>query len=214
MKIAEPDVSLTDFLLTAECMALAWLLTGPAENPLVQAWFIVAFLSVGISALLGGISHGFLTKNENAVHKLVWRSTIAMLGVTALSMWVLATEIIFGATASEYVTIVAGLALVGYVFVVVSRHPPFALALAYYMPAAAYLLLAFSVAAMHSGNKLLLIGTGGMALSLIAAWVQHKKISLHRRFFNHNALYHVLQGIALVGIYVAAYELLRTPPVS
>lgn len=213
MKIAEPDVSLTDFLLTAECLVLAWLMTEPSTSAVVQAWFIVAFLSVGISALLGGISHGFLSRNETTLEKLVWRSTIAMLGVTALSMWILATEIIFGASATVYVSIAAGLALIGYVAVVIARHPPFALALAYYLPAATYLLLAFSVAAYDSGNGKLLIGTGGMVLSLIAAWIQQKQISLHRKYFNHNALYHLLQAIALVLIYWAARELIRTPPV-
>jgi len=213
MKIAEPDVSLTDFLLTVECLGLAWLMAGPATNTVLQAWFIVAFLSVGISALLGGISHGFLSRNETTLDKLVWRSTIALLGVTSLSMWILATEIIFGTAVSVYAGVVAGIALVGYVFVVVSRHPSFALALAYYLPAATYLLVAFSVAAYGSGNGTLLIGTGGMALSLIAAGVQQKQISLHRKYFNHNALYHLLQAIALGLIYWAAHELIRTPPV-
>jgi hypothetical protein len=53
-----------------------------------------------------------------------------------------------------------------------------------------------------------------MALSLLAAWIQHKRIGLHQRFFNHNALYHVVQAIALVLIYWAARELIRTPPIS
>ena len=43
-----------------------------------------------------------------------------------------------------------------------------------------------------------------MVLTLVAAVVQQRKISLHPVYFNHNAFYHAIQAVALVLIYVGA----------
>jgi hypothetical protein len=57
---------------------------------------------------------------------------------------------------------------------------------------------------MRTHDSATLIGTIGMLLTLVAAGVQHFRISLHPHYFNHNAFYHLLQGIALFMIFVAA----------
>lgn len=42
----------------------------------------------------------------------------------------------------------------------------------------------------------------GVVISILAAVLQQMRISLHPTYFDHNAVYHVLQGIALVLLYV------------
>jgi hypothetical protein len=39
------------------------------------------------------------------------------------------------------------------------------------------------------------------AVSVLAATVQQTRVSIHPEYFDHNAVYHVLQGIALVLLY-------------
>jgi hypothetical protein len=43
-----------------------------------------------------------------------------------------------------------------------------------------------------------------MVLTLVAAVVQQRRIALHPAYFNHNALYHAIQAIALGMIYLGA----------
>jgi len=212
MRIAEPDVTLTDLLLAIECLVLAWLLAGLPRDSGLQPWFILAFASIGISAVLGAVLHGFLTDRNSTAHKRVWRSIIMLLGVTGLTMWILGSRILLGQVASGFIGVIAAATLVLYIGITIVRHPPFSMALAYYVPAAIFLVIAFTVAALRESNAVLLTGTAGMGLSLVAAWVQHKRIGWQGRLLGHNALYHVIQAIALLLIYWVARELLRTPP--
>ena len=213
MRIHEPDVTITDFALTIECVVLSALLYNIAPNhSFLLTWFLVAFLSIGLSALLGGLLHGFLDDPNTKAHRQVWQSTLAVLGVTAIALWVLGTYILFGPASARMAVQIAGGVWFLYFFYIVFRHPPFALALAFYLPAALYVLVAFTLAGIRSENMFLFAGTGGMTLSLVAAWVQIKRIGLHSRLFNHNALYHLIQAIALILIYWAAREILRVPP--
>jgi hypothetical protein len=48
-----------------------------------------------------------------------------------------------------------------------------------------------------------------VALSFVAAAVQQTETSLHPLYFNHNALYHLIQAFALLLIFLAARGLLR-----
>jgi hypothetical protein len=48
--------------------------------------------------------------------------------------------------------------------------------------------------------------------AFVAAGIQQGGIGLHPVYFNHNALYHLVQGIALALIFLAARGLLREPP--
>ena len=214
MRIAEPDVTLTDLLLAIECLVLTWLLTGASAAPGLQFWFVVAFSSIGISALLGAILHGFLTDRKSITHTLAWRSIVLLLGITALAMWLLGSGLLLSPVAAMVVMIAVAAVLLVYVAVVISRHPPFALALAYYVPAVVFLMLGFTTAAIRDNNLVLFSGTAGMLLSLLAAWVQHKRIALKGILLDHNALYHIIQAIALLLIYWAARALVHAPPVS
>ena len=53
------------------------------------------------------------------------------------------------------------------------------------------------------------VGAWGLALSLVAAGLQHFRIALHPVYFNHNALYHVVQAIALYFIFLGLSGLLH-----
>lgn len=46
---------------------------------------------------------------------------------------------------------------------------------------------------------------------LIAAAVQQVQIDISARYFNHNALYHVLQDMGLFLVFVTVQELCKQP---
>jgi len=47
-------------------------------------------------------------------------------------------------------------------------------------------------------------GMAGLLLTFIASGAQQAGIDLHPRYFNHNALYHLLQAVAMWLVYVSA----------
>jgi len=55
--------------------------------------------------------------------------------------------------------------------------------------------------------------TAGLALSAVAALLQASRVAIHPIYFDHNAVYHVLQAIALVLLYLGFHER-RTDPAA
>ena len=75
MTLIEPDVALTDFGLAVECALFAgWLYwRGAAGSPLGR-WFVVLFVALGIGALLGGVTHGFLPETGSDAARIYWNA--------------------------------------------------------------------------------------------------------------------------------------------
>src|SRR6266700_3934420 len=55
--------------------------------------------------------------------------------------------------------------------------------------------------ASRPGNASWMLISGGLALSMLAALLQQARIAIHPVYFDHNALYHVVQALALVLLY-------------
>ena len=73
----------------------------------------------------------------------------------------------------------------------------FRAAVVFYLPAVVFLLVALSVAYAHARERGILVAIAGLGLMFIAAAVQQARIALHATYFNHNALYHLIQAMAL-----------------
>ncbi len=76
-----------------------------------------------------------------------------------------------------------------------------------YLPAALFLLAVFGWKAARSGIRGAWAGMAGLVLSFLAAAVQQLRIAPDPARFDHNALYHVLQAVALILIYRGAAAL-------
>ena len=94
--LIEPDVALTDFGLAAECALFAgWLFRrGLTGNPL-RRWFVVLFVALGLGALLGGITHGFLPDAGSDVARAVWAATLMAIGLAAFASWAVGAHVLF-----------------------------------------------------------------------------------------------------------------------
>jgi uncharacterized membrane protein YgdD (TMEM256/DUF423 family) len=64
----------------------------------------------------------------------------------------------------------------------------------------------FLFAYRRRGRPPFLVGFLGICLMLFAAAAQQAKLGIHPRYFDHNALYHLLQAIALFMVFLAARE--------
>jgi hypothetical protein len=205
MPFLEPAVTLTDFALAIECGLFAiWL--GRSSRTYFTAAFVTLFAATGVAALLGGISHGFLPSSN-----IVWQATLIAICIAALATWVAAARLALPEEGQRIVIALAALAFAVQFAYILLVGQSFAIAVVSYIPATLFLLIAFGLAYRRHRAQFLLAGIGGLALTFIAAAVQQTGVSLHPRFFDHNAFYHVIQGLAFFLIFWAARGLVRSP---
>ena len=209
MTLHEPDVTLTDFGLAIECACfVVWLLRQEPGRP-YRAGFIVFFFAVGVAALLGGISHGFLPDPQFWLWRIVWRATLLAIGLAALASWSIGARLCLPGAAATRVTIFAGALFAIYTVVVLFISQSFLVAIAHYLPAAAFLLVAFMIAYRSEPSGYLRAGIAGVVLTFVAAGIQQAEIGLHPLYFNHNALYHLVQAVGLFLIFWASRGLVK-----
>lgn len=84
------------------------------------------------------------------------------------------------------------------------RH--FLVAVLHYAPAIAWLLVAAVVTYRRLGQGAALVGAMGIGLTFVASSMQAAGLALHPVYFDHNALYHVIQGVALYLIFHWTYR--------
>jgi hypothetical protein len=213
MTLLEPDVALTDFGLAVECAGFAaWLYRRDPADAFLRPWFIAFFAALGLAALLGAVTHGFLADPQSQMYRVIWSATLLAIGVAALAGWALGARLLLSEIAARHVMATAGAVFAGYVAVVLLVSQSFTVAVIHYLPAAAFLLAAFILSYVQRRDRFLLAGIAGVALSFVAAAVQQTATGLHPLYFNHNALYHLIQAFALLLIFLAARGLLRNRP--
>jgi len=62
----------------------------------------------------------------------------------------------------------------------------------------------FIIAYFRERKTFLAAGVAGVVLTFVAAGIQQARIDVHSTWMTHNALYHVIQGMALLLIFLAA----------
>ena len=210
--MTEPDVTLTDYGIALECAILAGLLhRRRAGRGDLRRLFVLFFGSSGLGALAGGTVHGFFRDDDSLVGGTLWRVALLALGVTAFAAWSIGARLVFAGRAARMVQALAALELAAYAVVVVVFDQRFLVAIANYAPAVAFLALSFVVTYRRRGGGPLLAGLAGLLLTAAAAVVQRRRISLHPTLFNHNALYHVIQMVAFVLIFLAGRYVIAAP---
>lgn len=210
MTLLEPDVALTDFGLAVECACLAaWLQRRIPARSRLRTWFVIFFAALGIGAVLGGIAHGFLPDTRSTIYHAVWSATLLAIGITALSSWAVAARLLFSGRAETRVSLLAGLLFGVYVATVLGLSQSFAVAIVYYVPSAVFLLFAFVLVYRRRRRTNLLAGIAGLALSFAAAAIQLSGVAILSLGLSHNALYHLVQAVALLLIFPAALGLAR-----
>ena len=210
MTMIEPDVALTDFGLAIECACMAaWLhWCAPAGSPL-RGWFVIFFAALGFSALVGGIAHGFLPDAQSKIYRVIWNATLLAIGVAALSIWAIGARLLFFKSAAKRVLVLAGSLFIMYVATILFLSQSFAVAIVYYVPAAAFLLISYVLRYFRRRRNYLVAGIAGLVLSFAAAALQQAGMGIASLGLSHNALYHLVQAAALLLIFSGAQGLSR-----
>ncbi len=204
----EIDVALTDYALTVLCLVFVFMLIKGHPNSSARNWFAMMFLSVGTAAALGGTVHGFIHENT-LFHTIFWRSTILLIGVSALSAWVLGALIMLGNKGRERIRVLAVVNFVFYLVYVLFFNQSFAVAVVNYLLSAIFLLIGFGLTYKLLLNRLALVALSGLILIFVAAGIQQLEIGIHAQYFDHNALYHVIQAFGLFLVFSGARFMVR-----
>ncbi|MDP3938602.1 MAG: hypothetical protein Q8R92_10765 [Deltaproteobacteria bacterium] len=208
--MTEPDVTLTDYGLALECAALAWLLwrRESGANGLRVPW-VIFFASISVTSFLGGTFHGYFLDPSSLGDAVLWPATLLGVGVTALSAWIIGARLQFSPGAARRIELAALAGFLAYAATVLFVSTSFRVAVVNYLPAALFLLAVYAIRARRQAGPSTLWGLCGLALTLAAAALQQAGIGLHPSYFNHNALYHLLQAVGLFLIFLSARILIN-----
>lgn len=201
--MTEPDVTLTDFALALECAIFALLVARSAQPPL-RRWWVIFFGSIGLAALAGGLVHGYFPDRATTEWAVLWRTTLLAIGVTSMATWSIGAYLQMGDRLGAAVRQSAAWLFVVYAVIVLTVSRSFFVAILMYVPATLFMLVAIVDAYRRSPSRPEAYGIAGLVLTLIAALIQQLRVTVHPTLFDHNALYHVVQAIALFLIFLAA----------
>lgn len=203
--MTEPDVTLTDFAIALECLVFCLLAARwtTADARMRQLW-IGFFASVGAGALFGGLVHGFFLNSESAGYAAFWPLTLLALGCTSAAMWLIGSRLQLSKPVATWVNGFAVAQFVAYALIVIAVDQRFIVAIATYVPATVFLTVVMILMYRKARTSAIAYGITGLGLTFVAAGVQQLKIALHPVYFNHNALYHAIQGIALFLLFLSA----------
>ncbi|MGH7530375.1 MAG: DUF6962 family protein [Gemmatimonadales bacterium] len=193
IRITDPDVVFTDLALAVLAAVFAWRLrrAAPAEpRP--------ALLMAGLAsaAFFGAVFHG------GGAARTVWLAVaLSIVVVTAMLLSIALSLRARVLSPRAQRGVVAGYAVV-FAAAVVFVDDSFRTIVRFYGPA---VLVAFVVAALealrrHSRPWALI--AAGLGLSIVAAVLQRAAVGLHPTYFDHNAVYHVVQAAALIVLYL------------
>jgi hypothetical protein len=193
--VSEPAVALTDWLLTLECVAFALFLRGAVAG---------FFASLALASLLGGAVHGFFPEGAGIAHLVLWRGALLALGAAAACAGRVALDLL---GSRPRLGLVWG-AFAAYAAVVLAGFDAFGIAIVAYLPAVVLLLAGFARAALITRDPRIALAAWGLGLVIAGSAAQQLRIAIHPTRFDHNAVYHLVQSVALLLVFLGARALL------
>ena len=201
--VHDPDVAFTDLGLALLGGYLGWRLWHAPGPRMLLRTGAVLMGGLGSAALWGAVFHAFFPGGTATLPGfLAWVPVALSIVVAAsamleLSLRLLLPGIQFSARRSIVATYAASFAVV-----VLLVHESFSSIVYFYTPALILLLIAAAKQAIRSRDTGWTLIAIGLIMSAGAAMLQQARVAVHPVYFDHNAVYHVVQGIALVFLYL------------
>ena len=200
--IHEPDVVFTDLGLAVLGAWFAWRLASvPRSGPLGKA---PALLMAGLAsaAFWGAVFHAFFPEDTATLPGFIaWIPVTLSIVVAAATLFGLGLRVLAPALRQQIrrwlVTAYAG----AFAAVVLLVDESFTTIVRFYVPALLLFLAAATARALRHGGGWTLIALG-LTLSAVAALLQQLEVALHPVYFDHNAVYHLVQAAALVLLFL------------
>ena len=202
--IYEPTTAITDFIIFFMGCYFSWVMMHISGSMFHKIWAI-SFITLSLSALLGGISHGFGPMLSKIAKMIIWRLTLLFIGLTAL---VLLFSVLMIITNGEINIRILPLFVIlfGYYNYKVYKNDSFSVAVKFYLPCIIISLACFLYVFIHKGYVGALFISVGILVTIFASLIQLSKIVLHEHF-NHNDLFHIVQMIGMYLMFEGGQEI-------
>ncbi len=203
MKIAEPTTTITDYVLGI--LTAYWGIRLLQQQIPATVFWGIGFISLSIASFLGGTAHGFRPVLSKTAHAIIWRTTLATIGITSASMVIGLTIARMTGTLQTTIIVVTSSLLLGYL-ILISFKNEFIYAVIGYTPSIFFVLIVEIITLLANNPTYDKISAKwnltAVVLSIISTTIQAKKIGISKNF-NHNDLFHVVQMAGMYCFYRA-----------
>ncbi|MCH8069479.1 MAG: hypothetical protein IID16_09480 [Candidatus Marinimicrobia bacterium] len=157
------------------------------------------FYFLALSAILGGIFHGFGPHYSEVLRNLLWKGTVISIGIS--SLFFLLAALVLTTPLKTYLVVrwIPVFATLFYV-VIIWKNPDFSNVIKFYLPAMVLIFTLmiytyFFLGQSGAGNMII-----GLMIMFLGAVAWKSGFSLHTHF-NHNDIYHVIITVAIWYLY-------------
>jgi hypothetical protein len=199
--IHDPDVVFTDLALALLGGYFGWRLWRAAGRPLTRAGAVLMFGLAG-AAFFGAIFHAFFPEDTATTRGFIaWIPVSLSIVVATAAMLELALGLLLPGLGSGARRAIVVVYVAIFVVIVLLVDESFGSIVRFYVPA----LLLFLIAAGREALRRRLgwrAIAAGLLISVGAALLQQAEVAIDPDYFDHNAVYHVFQGVALIFLYL------------
>jgi uncharacterized protein DUF6962 len=201
--VHDPDVALTDLALAILATYLGWRLWSGSRGQRLQRSGAVLLGALASAALWGAIFHAFFPAGVTTLGgSIVWKAVALSIVVAAATMMDLGLRLLLSRLSTQSRSAVVLTYAVAFAFVVMLLGDSFTRIVYFYAPTLLLLLLAAARQVFRSGTDGWSLILSGLLLSALAAMLQQARVALHPVYFDHNAVYHLVQSVAIVFLYL------------
>jgi len=207
LTIVEPMTTLTDYMITvAACYFGLQLAFSRRDEQRCRYFWAVGFMFIGLGALLGGTSHGFVNYLSDAALNAVWKGTLATVGLSMA--FAVAGTVISNVSLTAWRKLLHGLNVIGLLFYTawVSRHGGYLAVIVITVASLGLIAMLQMKVLVRNNSSAARWIVAGVLVSFLSAAIQRSGIALHQHF-NHNDLYHVVQLLGLYLLYRGVAQL-------
>jgi len=200
MTINDPDVVYTDLGLAVLGAYLAWRLWRERSGMARAGAVIMGALAS--AAFFGAVFHAFFPSNtETRAGFYAWIPVSLSIMVVSCTLLALGLRVLVPGLGKNVRQLLVAAYCATFAYVVLFVDESYGTIVRFYAPTLILFLIAAVREALRQQTRAWWLLAAAFALSIVAALLQQMKVALHPVYFDHNALYHVLQGIALVLLY-------------
>jgi hypothetical protein len=201
LALHDPDVVLTDLGLALLGAYLGWRLARSAGRGTMTTSAVVIMGALASAAFWGATFHAiFPAGTRTRAGFIAWIPVVLSILVVAAALLDLGLRIAAPLSTRVRRAIVATYAA-AFAAVALLVDESFRTIVLFYAPVLVLFLIVAAWQAARTRHAGWTLIAASFAVSVLAATVQQTRVSIHPEYFDHNAVYHVLQGIALVLLY-------------
>lgn len=203
VSIHDPDVVFTDLGLAILAAWLGWRLwarTGPGTLPRAGAVLLGGLAS---AAFWGAIFHAFFPAGTATLPGFIaWIPVALSILVVAATLLEVGLRLLAPRLTPPIRRSLLAIYAAGFVAVVLLVDESFSSIVRFYVPPLVLFLVAAVRQSIRSKSAAWTLIAVAVTVSAGAALLQQAEVSIHPVYFDHNAVYHVVQAVAVVLLYL------------